>query len=48
MTKKKTKTDTKKKTQTKTNTLKKDEGKVQKRPYMCHIFEKHMAQGYQL
>ena len=26
----------------------KDKGKVQKRPYMCHIFEKQMAQGYKL
>ena len=47
MTKKTTKTNTKTKTQKKTNTLKKT-GKGQKRPYMCHIFEKQMAQGYQL
>ena len=26
----------------------KDKGKVQKRPYMCHIFEKQMGQGYQI
>ena len=24
----------------------KDKGKVQKRLYMCHIFEKQMPQGY--
>ena len=26
----------------------KDKGKIQKRTYMCHIFEKQMAKGYQI